>query len=123
MSPDEFDLFSTYLYLFRNKRVKYKLSFFLIFLMQPCLQQDTSNYGAFLVSVSYFQIRMNPYLKPLFRYMSCLVPTALCPNEGVSLNVWYHYMIWINSKDSETLKQSIVAVVCRSSSQFCTLGH
>lgn len=32
---------------------------------QPCLQQDTSNYGAFPVSV---QIRMNPYLKP-----SCLV--------------------------------------------------
>ena len=33
MSPDEFDLFSTYLYLFSNKRVKYKLSFFRIFLM------------------------------------------------------------------------------------------
>jgi hypothetical protein len=28
MSPDEFDLFSTYFYLFSNKRVKYKLSFF-----------------------------------------------------------------------------------------------
>jgi hypothetical protein len=28
MSPDEFDLFSTYLYLFGNKRIKYKLSFF-----------------------------------------------------------------------------------------------
>jgi hypothetical protein len=56
MSPDEFDLFLTYLYLFWNKHVKYKLSFFLIFLMQPCLQQDTSNYGAFLGSVSYFQI-------------------------------------------------------------------
>ena len=28
MSPDEFDLFSTYLYLFGNKHVKYKLSFF-----------------------------------------------------------------------------------------------
>jgi hypothetical protein len=27
MSPDEFDLFLTYLYLFGNKRVKYKLSF------------------------------------------------------------------------------------------------
>jgi hypothetical protein len=33
MSPDEFDLFSTYLYLFGNKRVKYKLSFFRVFLM------------------------------------------------------------------------------------------
>jgi hypothetical protein len=33
MSPDEFDLFLTYLYLFGNKRVKYKLSFFRIFLM------------------------------------------------------------------------------------------
>jgi hypothetical protein len=33
MSPDEFDLFSTYLYLFGNKHVKYKLSFFRIFLM------------------------------------------------------------------------------------------
>jgi hypothetical protein len=31
MSPDEFDLFLTYLYLFGNKRVKYKLSFFLGF--------------------------------------------------------------------------------------------
>jgi hypothetical protein len=28
MSLDEFDLFLTYLYLFGNKRVKYKLSFF-----------------------------------------------------------------------------------------------
>jgi hypothetical protein len=35
MSLDEFDLFSTYLYLFGNKCVKYKLScfFFQIFLM------------------------------------------------------------------------------------------
>jgi len=33
ISPDEFDLFSTYLYLFGNKRVKYKLSFFRVFLM------------------------------------------------------------------------------------------
>ena len=33
MSPDEFDLFLTYLYLFGNKRVKYKLSFFWVFLM------------------------------------------------------------------------------------------
>jgi hypothetical protein len=31
MSPDEFDLFLTYLYSFGNKRVKYKLSFFLDF--------------------------------------------------------------------------------------------
>ena len=30
MSLDEFDLFSTYLYLFGNKRVKYKLSFFFL---------------------------------------------------------------------------------------------
>jgi len=40
MSLDEFDLFltRTYLYLFGNKRVKYKLSFFLIFLMDfTCL--------------------------------------------------------------------------------------
>jgi hypothetical protein len=28
MSSDEFDLFLTYLYLFGNKHVKYKLSFF-----------------------------------------------------------------------------------------------
>ena len=28
MSPDESDLFSTYLYLFGNKHVKYKLRFF-----------------------------------------------------------------------------------------------
>jgi len=34
MSLDEFDLFLTYLYLFGNKRVKYKLSFFWLFLMQ-----------------------------------------------------------------------------------------
>ena len=34
MSPDEFDLFLTYLYLFGNKRVKYKLSFFRLFLMR-----------------------------------------------------------------------------------------
>jgi hypothetical protein len=33
MSLDEFDLFSTYLYLFSNKHVKYKLSFFQVFLM------------------------------------------------------------------------------------------
>jgi hypothetical protein len=34
MSPDEFDLFLTYLYIFGNKCVKYKLSFFFqIFLM------------------------------------------------------------------------------------------
>jgi hypothetical protein len=33
MSPDEFDLFLTYLYLFSNKCVKDKLSFFWISLM------------------------------------------------------------------------------------------
>jgi hypothetical protein len=40
MSSDEFDLFSTYLYLFGNKRVKYKLSFFLGRLLKhnPSLQ-------------------------------------------------------------------------------------
>ena len=42
MSPDEFDLFSTYLYLFGNKRVKYKLSFFRIFLM-PVSSQDLAS--------------------------------------------------------------------------------
>ena len=30
MFPDEFDLFSTYLYLFGNKHVKYKLRFFFL---------------------------------------------------------------------------------------------
>jgi hypothetical protein len=33
MSSDEFDLFCTYLYLSGNKRVKSKLSIFLVFLM------------------------------------------------------------------------------------------
>src|SRR6202044_398104 len=33
MSPDEFDLFSTYSYLFGNKRVKSKLSISRVFLM------------------------------------------------------------------------------------------
>src|ERR1700734_1794300 len=35
MSPDKFDLFSTYLYLFGNKCVKSKLSISQVFLMQP----------------------------------------------------------------------------------------
>jgi hypothetical protein len=34
MSSDEFDLFCTYLYLSGNKRVKSKLSIFLVFLMK-----------------------------------------------------------------------------------------
>jgi hypothetical protein len=41
MSPDEFDLFLTYLYLFGNKRVKYKLSFFWVFLMYDTEQKTT----------------------------------------------------------------------------------
>ena len=34
-SSDEFDLFLTYLYLFRDKCAKYKLSYFPVFLMSP----------------------------------------------------------------------------------------
>ena len=60
MSPDEFDLFSTYLYLFGNKHVKFKLSFFRIFLMYFVLtytshrQLETSQYKHALARIDTF---------------------------------------------------------------------
>jgi hypothetical protein len=67
MSLDEFDLFLTYLYLFSNKCVKYKLSFFRIFLMyrhKPHGHNITSTAIRYEPKISVKNVVKLPLLKP-----------------------------------------------------------
>jgi hypothetical protein len=62
MSPNEFDLFSTYLYLFGNKRVKYKLKNF------------PRNF--LMLAVGVIELYLDPVLCTLHRDIVSLVITA-----------------------------------------------
>ena len=58
MSSDEFDLFSAYSYLFGNKRVKSKLSNFLVFLMQGARKLLDTVQDSIHVGISFHDIHL-----------------------------------------------------------------